>query len=70
MKARVFEKLLYRHWNAYSSSKVSHLFVVPVSGGVPQDITPGAHDVPPFSLGGQDFTRFLRTARSGVYQQY
>ena len=55
VKARVFEQLLYRHWNAYSNSKVSHLFVVPVTGGVAKDITPGPHDVPPFNLGGQDF---------------
>jgi dipeptidyl aminopeptidase/acylaminoacyl peptidase len=54
VKARVFEKLLYRHWNAYSRSKASHLFVVPASGGVATDITPGAHDVPPFNLGGQE----------------
>ena len=54
VKARMFEKLLYRHWNAYSRSKASHLFVVPASGGVAKDITPGAHDVPPFNLGGQE----------------
>ena len=54
VKARMFEKLLYRHWNAYSRSKASHLFVVPASGGVANDITPGAHDVPPFNLGGQE----------------
>ncbi len=55
VKAKVFEKLLYRHWNAYSTAKVSHLFVVPVTGGVAKDITPGSNDVPPFNLGGQDF---------------
>ena len=54
VKARVFEKLLYRHWNAYSHSKTSHLFAVPASGGVARDMTPGDHDVPPFSLGGQE----------------
>ncbi len=54
VKARMFEKLLYRHWNAYSRSKASHLFVVPATGGVAKDITPGAHDVPPFNLGGQE----------------
>jgi dipeptidyl aminopeptidase/acylaminoacyl peptidase len=55
VKARVFEKLLYRHWNAYSNSKTSHLFVVPATGGTPKDITPGPNDVPPFNLGGQEF---------------
>ena len=27
VKAQVFDKLLYRHWNAFSDSKRSHLFV-------------------------------------------
>ena len=54
VKAMVFEHLLFRHWNHYNSDKRSHLFVVPVEGGVAKDLTPGDHDVPPFSLGGQD----------------
>jgi dipeptidyl aminopeptidase/acylaminoacyl peptidase len=54
VKATVFEHLLFRHWNHYSAGKRSHLFVVPAEGGVAKDITPGDHDVPPFSLGGQD----------------
>ncbi|HXO39243.1 MAG TPA: S9 family peptidase [Candidatus Acidoferrum sp.] len=54
VKAMVFEHLLFRHWNHYSAGKRSHLFVVPAEGGVARDLTPGDHDVPPFSLGGQD----------------
>jgi len=54
VKATVFEHLLFRHWNHYSAGKRSHLFVVPAGGGVAKDLTPGDHDVPPFSLGGQD----------------
>jgi dipeptidyl aminopeptidase/acylaminoacyl peptidase len=54
VKAMVFDHLLFRHWNHYNSSKRSHLFIVPVEGGVAKDLTPGEHDVPPFSLGGQD----------------
>ncbi len=54
VKAVVFEHLLFRHWNHYSAGKRSHLFVVPAEGGVAKDLTPGDHDVPPFSLGGQD----------------
>ena len=30
----VFEHLLFRHWNHYTSGKRSHLFVVPAEGGV------------------------------------
>ncbi len=54
VKAMIFTGLLHRHWNHYTNFKRSHLFVVPAEGGVAKDITPGDHDVPPFSLGGQD----------------
>ncbi len=54
VKAMVFDKLFYRHWNHYTSFKRSHLFVVSAEGGAARDLTPGDHDVPPFSLGGQD----------------
>jgi dipeptidyl aminopeptidase/acylaminoacyl peptidase len=78
VKAKIFSRLFYRHWNAFTEFKRSHLFVVPadatVEAGVspapspelqparlplqksaaPRDLTPGDHDVPPFSLGGQD----------------
>jgi dipeptidyl aminopeptidase/acylaminoacyl peptidase len=54
VKAVVFTKLFYRHWNTYTRFKRTHLFVIPVSGGTAKDITPGDHDVPPFNLGGQD----------------
>ena len=54
VKAMVFTRLFYRHWNHYTNFKRSHLFVVSIDGGEAKDITPGDHDVPPFSLGGQD----------------
>jgi dipeptidyl aminopeptidase/acylaminoacyl peptidase len=61
--------LFYRHWSAFTEFKRSHLFVqsieAPVSGAgngiaagtaasTATDLTPSDHDVPPFSLGGQD----------------
>ncbi len=54
VKAKIFTRLFYRHWSSYTRFKRSHLFVVPAEGGTLIDITPGDHDVPPFSLGGQD----------------
>ncbi len=54
VKAKIFTRLFYRHWSSYTRFKRSHLFVAPAAGGTPVDITPGDHDVPPFSLGGQD----------------
>jgi dipeptidyl aminopeptidase/acylaminoacyl peptidase len=54
VKATLFTRLFIRHWSSYLYGKRSHLFLVPVEGGTAKDITPGDHDVPPFSLGGQD----------------
>jgi dipeptidyl aminopeptidase/acylaminoacyl peptidase len=51
VKAVYVDKLLFRHWNAFKGGKASHLFIVPVEGGSPRDLTPGDRDVPPFSLG-------------------
>ncbi len=59
VKAKIFSRLFYRHWNAFTEFKRSHLFVVSADADASQsnitrDLTPGDHDVPPFSLGGQD----------------
>ena len=70
VKAKIFTRLFYRHWSSFTEFKRSHLFVIDVehasgllppsaqAGGSrysePRDLTPGDHDVPPFSLGGQD----------------
>src|SRR6266576_2612163 len=77
VKAKIFTRLFYRRWNAFTEFKRSHLFVIradaiaeTVAAGVspaesqptrlplqkkePRDLTPGDHDVPRFSLGGQD----------------
>ena len=81
VKAKIFSRLFYRHWTAFTEFKRSHLFAISadaVAAGLwpapsptatshgtlatgerlqknePRDLTPGDHDVPPFSLGGQD----------------
>ncbi|MFB3916705.1 MAG: prolyl oligopeptidase family serine peptidase [Terriglobales bacterium] len=58
VKASIFTRLLYRHWSTYTHGKRTHIFVVPADGGVARDLTPGDHDAPPFSLGGQDMYAF------------
>ncbi|HEV2842020.1 MAG TPA: S9 family peptidase [Chthoniobacterales bacterium] len=59
VKAKIFTKLLYRHWASFTEFKRSHLFAVSAEADASQpnsarDLTPGDHDVPPFNLGGQD----------------
>src|SRR5271155_5651122 len=51
VKARSYTTLLYRHWTEWQTKRRSHLMVVDAEGGPAKDLTPGNHDVPPFSLG-------------------
>ena len=53
VKARIFDHLLYKHWNAFTGDKRSHLFQLNVEDRAVRDLTPNdPHDVPPFSLEG------------------
>ena len=59
VKALIFTRLLYRHWNAFQAGKRSHIFVIAADGsGVPRDLTPGDYDAPPFTLEGRDVYSF------------
>ena len=61
VQAQVFDHLLYRHWNAYTGAKRSHVFYAGLPGadgaaGAARDLTPqsvvGDAETPTFSLGG------------------
>ncbi|HEX6770983.1 MAG TPA: S9 family peptidase [Acidobacteriaceae bacterium] len=70
VKAQIFTHLLFRHWNAFTGERRSHLFLQPVNGGAARDLNAGdEHDVPPFSLGGPDPYAFSPDGKELTYEE-
>ena len=65
-KAKVIDSLLYRHWVSWQSPTRSHIVYVPLSGDA-RDLTPGAYDAPPFSLGGGEEFEVSPDSKELVY---
>ncbi len=67
-KARVINSLLYRHWRSWTPATRAHIVLVPLAAGAaPRDLTPGAFDAPPFSIGGGDELDVSPEGRELVY---
>jgi dipeptidyl aminopeptidase/acylaminoacyl peptidase len=49
VKAKVFTKLFYRHWDEYVGDKRQHVFVIGADGKGCRDVTPGDRDANPTS---------------------
>ena len=49
VQAKVTDRLLYRHWVEWRDRKRTHVLVVPSSGGLAGDFTPGDFDSPPYA---------------------
>ena len=48
---KIFDHLMYRHWNEWRDGKYSRILVVPTEKGETVSVTPTANDTPPIALG-------------------
>lgn len=68
VKAKIFDKLMYRHWNDWRGDKRSHLFVYDLKNNTYTDLTEGlTEDVPPLALGSSNDFNFSPDGKEVVY---
>ncbi len=65
---RVYERLFIRHWDTWKDGRRSHLFVMTVPEGAPQDVMPGMDaDTPSKPFGGPEEITFTPDGRGVVF---
>ncbi len=65
---QIYDRLFVRHWDTWSDGRRSHLFVIPVAGGTPVDVTKGMDgDAPGKPFGGADEFAFTPDGRGVVF---
>ncbi len=52
LKVRIYDGLLFRHWNSWRDEKRNHIFIMSLEGGEIKDLIKGNYDAPPIALGG------------------
>lgn len=68
VKAKIFDQLMYRHWNDWRGDKRSHLFIFDIKNNTYKDLTEGlTEDLPPLALGSSNDFNFSPDGIEVVY---
>jgi dipeptidyl aminopeptidase/acylaminoacyl peptidase len=68
VSGKLYDQIFVRHWDTWKDGRRSHLFVMPVDGGEPRELTPGVDaDVPSKPWGGAEEITFTADGTGLVF---